>query len=128
MNKWQKPCHLIREKNLDDEGQGMEKKHLVIANVSIETDPQFTLKEFCEACNADRELIQEVLQYGVLDPQGETFANLQFDSKQLRRMRTLMSLQKDLEINLAGAALVVELLDELELLHNKLAVLQHLYK
>ena len=44
-----------------------------------------------------------------------------------RRARTAIRLQRDLDINLAGAALVLELLDEIDTLRSRLHVLDREY-
>jgi len=55
---------------------------------------------------------------------GNTLAEWQFDINALRRLRQAQRLQQDLEINAAGVALALELLDELIVLRTKLHLLE----
>lgn len=94
---------------------------LIITNYSEES--RLTLEELCEICGIPVERVNEYISHAVITPTaGAVPQEWEFDLTQLRRIKTALRLQHDLEINLQGAALVLDLLQELEHLraHAKL--------
>ena len=67
----------------------------------------------------------ELVDEGILEPHGPDAAHWRFSGPSLVRALRTRRLQQDLGINLAGAALVLDLLDEIENLHARLRVLDH---
>jgi chaperone modulatory protein CbpM len=59
----------------------------------------------------------------VLAPLGQEPERWRFTYAHLRRVRVVSRLERDLGINLAGAALALELLEEIETLRTRLQVL-----
>ena len=60
----------------------------------------------------------------MINPVGADQAHWHFRSHCLRRVRIVQRLQSDLGLNLAGAALALELLEEVEALRHRIAVLE----
>ena len=90
----------------------MTKDIIIIADYS--TDTQLTLDEICEACGVEVFLVRELIAYEIIAPVGESQEEWVFDMEQLKRLHTALRLQRDLELNLAGVALVLDLLDEMQ--------------
>ncbi len=90
-----------------------------ITGVFLDEKVQFTLVELCCLCESNAEYIIELVEEGVLDPKGISTPDWRFDSIALKRLQKTIHLQRDLRINLAGAALVLDLLDEVEELRRK---------
>lgn len=86
----------------------------------LEEQTQLTLADLCHACVVREEQIIELVDAGVLEPQGREPAHWHFGGASLHRARTALRLQRDLDIDLAGAALALELLDEIESLRTRL--------
>ena len=87
-------------------------------------DPtELTLAEVCRACSVQTEFIVELVEEGVLAPAGREPQIWRFTYAHLRRARVASRLQRDLGVNLAGAALALELLEEIETLRARLQVL-----
>ncbi|HSN42406.1 MAG TPA: chaperone modulator CbpM [Burkholderiales bacterium] len=86
----------------------------------LEEQTQLTLADLCHACVVREERIIELVDAGVLEPQGREPAHWRFAGASLLRARTALRLQRDLDIDLAGAALALELLDEIESLRTRL--------
>jgi len=86
----------------------------------VEEELQMSLEQLCRACDADRELVQQLVAHGVLEPQGDTPQAWVFAGASLRRTRVALRLLHDLELNLPGAALAVDLLDEIARLQRAL--------
>lgn len=86
----------------------------------VEEQAQLTLDDLCRACAIDAQRVIELVDVGVLEPQGREPARWIFVGDSLRRARKALRLQRDLEIDLAGVALALELLDEISSLRARL--------
>jgi chaperone modulatory protein CbpM len=73
----------------------------------------FSLAELSRVCGAERELVLQLVEHGVIEPIGPGPQSELFDAVGLQRMRTALRLLHDLELNLPGAALAMELLDRI---------------
>ncbi|MCB1625765.1 MAG: chaperone modulatory protein CbpM [Pseudomonadales bacterium] len=82
--------------------------------VLLDDDTTFTLVEFCQLCDVPETIIVEMVQEGVMEPIGETPAAWSFHGNSLARARRAVRLMRDLDLNWAGAALVLDLLDQLD--------------
>jgi len=72
-----------------------------------------TIDELCRSCTVEVETITLLVAEGILDPVGGDVEHWQFTVGSLRRVKTAIHLQRDLGVNLAGAALALELLDRI---------------
>ncbi len=79
-----------------------------------------SLSELCQACSSHAEWIIALVDEGVLEPSGHPQSHWQFSAISLQKANTAMRLQRDLDINLAGVALALNLLDEIETLRARL--------
>jgi chaperone modulatory protein CbpM len=86
----------------------------------LEEQTQLTLADLCRACAVHEAQIIELVDFGVLEPQGREPARWIFGGASLPRARTVLRLQRDFDIDLAGAALALELLDEIASLRTRL--------
>jgi chaperone modulatory protein CbpM len=82
--------------------------------------------ELCRLCSADFASLVEMVDWGLLEAEGKRPQEWRFSARALRRAQTALRLQADLGVNLAGAALIVELLDERGALARRLAQLEAL--
>lgn len=73
-----------------------------------------TLQELCLACGVHAELVIEMVEEGVLEPEGAGPGEWRFRGTALTRAQKALRLVEDLRVNWPGAALALELLDELE--------------
>ena len=95
-------------------------KRPVINGFVLDETTTLTLDELSGACSVRVERIVELVDEGVLDPAGGELGEWCFPGSSLRRARVAMHLQRDLDINVAGVALVLDLLDEIENLRSRL--------
>jgi len=98
----------------------MENGNQQISICILEEQTQLTLADLCRACAVHAERIIELVDAGVLEPQGREPARWIFVGASLHRARKALRLQRDLGIDLVGAALVLELLDEIDSLRTRL--------
>ncbi len=90
----------------------------------LEEQTELSLADLCRACVAEAARIVELVDEGVLAPAGSTPESWHFTGVHLQRARVALRLENDLGVNLAGAALALELLDELDSLRARLARLE----
>ena len=86
----------------------------------VEEDVQMSLAELCRACGTERELVVQLVEHGVVEPQGAGPQAWVFAGTSLQRTRVALRLLRDLELNLPGAALAVDLLDQIARLQREL--------
>lgn len=86
----------------------------------LEQDVELTLAELCRACELPAERIFDLVEEGVVEPAGREPARWRFRGVSVRRVRCAMRLERDLGVNAAGAALALDLLEELEILRARL--------
>jgi chaperone modulatory protein CbpM len=72
-----------------------------------------TIGDLCRSCTVEIETVTLLVEEGILEPVGSDVEHWQFTVASLRRVKTAIHLQRDLGVNLAGAALALELLDRI---------------
>lgn len=90
----------------------------------LENGEQLTLGDLCRACRVPAEVVVEMVEYGLIDPVGRDPARWRFSGGSVQRVRCAQRLRQDLGVNTPGAALAVELLEEMERLRRRLARLE----
>ncbi|MBI3524338.1 MAG: MerR family transcriptional regulator [Betaproteobacteria bacterium] len=86
----------------------------------VEEELHLTLTELCQACGMAEEHVTTWVFEGVLEPFGQLPQDWQFSGPSLRRARLALRLARDLEINPAGVALALDLLDQITELRTRL--------
>jgi len=79
-----------------------------------------SVKDLSRLCAVEERHIMELVEEGVLNVMDAHVAEWHFTGAALRRARMALRLERDLEINLAGVALALELMEELEQLRRQL--------
>ena len=95
-------------------------QQMSVSGFILEEQTGLTLAELCRACAAQTELLVELVEEGVLSPSGEAPEVWRFTGVHLRHARVAIRLQRDLGVNPAGAALALQLMDELDMLRGQL--------
>jgi len=86
----------------------------------FEESAVLTIKDLSRMCAVDERHIVEFVEEGVLSVVEISAAEWHFTGAALRRARLALRLERDLEINLAGVALALELMEEVERLRREL--------
>jgi chaperone modulatory protein CbpM len=87
----------------------------------VEEQVEFTLSELCRATDTSEDQLALWIDQGAIEPKhASENEGPRFDGVSLRRVRTARRLARDLEINAAGIALALDLLDEIEVLRAQL--------
>ena len=94
--------------------------------VVLEEQQAISLEELCQCCNLPMEQLIVMVDHGIIEPleTNVTISHWMFSGDSLLRVQTVLRLQRDLDINLAGAVLAVELLDEIKELRQRVAFLK----
>jgi chaperone modulatory protein CbpM len=91
-----------------------------LTGIILEEQTELTLTDVCRACAVQDDRIIELVEEGVIAPLGDEPRRWRFTYTHMRRARVALRLQHDLGVNLAGAALALQLLEEVEALRARL--------
>ncbi|MGQ0593528.1 MAG: chaperone modulator CbpM [Gammaproteobacteria bacterium] len=92
----------------------------MLTGILIREQDALSLEEMVEACGADTAWVVELVEVGVLSPEGRDEAAWRFGAPDLLRARRLARLARDFEASTEAAALILDLLDEIERLRARL--------
>lgn len=88
----------------------------------LDTQALFSLEQLCRTCAVQTEFVMAMLDEGVVQPvKGQAPDSWRFGETQVHHVTVAWRLQRDLGVNPAGAALALQLLDEMETLRAQLA-------
>jgi chaperone modulatory protein CbpM len=102
----------------------MSEKRLVPVAEILDETIELTLSDMAQRCACETRLIIEMVEEGVLEPQGRRPEEWQFRGPDLVRLHRALRLQQDLDVNLPGIALAMELLEELDELRARIRLLE----
>lgn len=85
----------------------------MISGDLLENEADLTLAELCRACQLPAERVFELVEEGIIEPMGGEPSSWYFQGISIRRVQCVERLERDLGVNTAGAALALDLLDEL---------------
>jgi chaperone modulatory protein CbpM len=95
-------------------------EYQVLSGVIVGESTLLTVKDLSRICAVDERHIVEFVEEGVLNVVGVGMPEWQFTGAALRRARLALRLERDLELNLPGVALALELMEELQRLRLEL--------
>ena len=97
----------------------------ITTGLVLDDDHPLTLAELSRACAMHAEWVLELVDEGILEPipPREETRHWCFSGHNLHRALVVRRLQHDLGINLAGAALALELMEEVETLRARMNAL-----
>lgn len=85
-----------------------------------EGEVQLSLGELSRACSVHAEYVVQLVEQGILQPIDTENARWVFPGSSLKRVKTVVNLQRDLGVNLPGVALALELMEEVDDLQAEL--------
>ena len=92
----------------------------ILTGILLDEQAELSLHDLCDACSTTTEWVIELVDEGVLEPIDHQQAHWRFSGPSLLRARAAMRMQQDLEINLAGIALALDLMEEIETMRERL--------
>jgi len=97
----------------------------ILNGTILDEQQQLSLAELASICSCEVELITGLVDEGVVDPVGNEPSEWLFTGICLVRVYTAIRLKRDLNVNLAGIALAMDLLDEIDELRSRLGILDN---
>jgi len=95
----------------------------ILSGEHLEEDSEVTLAQLCEACAVHAEAVESMVEEGIVAPVGGETSKWHFTRGSVVRVRIVQRIQRDLHVNLAGAALALDLLERIEALNARLKYL-----
>jgi chaperone modulatory protein CbpM len=102
----------------------MHERDLIPLGEIIDEEIRLSLEELARRGAVRTEIVIAFVYEGVLEPSGDQPQEWAFSGADLIRLHRAMRLQQDLEVNLPGVALALDLLDELDTLRSRLRLLE----
>lgn len=84
-----------------------------------------TLVDLCRICGSHADWVIELVDEGILAPDGQTRTHWRFESTSITVVRKVQRLQRDLRLNIPGVAVVLSLVDENAGLKRRLQMLEN---
>lgn len=84
----------------------------------LDDELTLTLGEVCRYCKLSTEQVTTLVEEGIIEAQGTIVQEWRFSGSCVKRIRIAQRLQQDLEVNLPGVAIILELLEELATLRR----------
>jgi chaperone modulatory protein CbpM len=114
---WQPPC----PSNLAPawESKMSPSDEPALTGTLVDQSATLSIKDLSRMCNVEERHIVEFVEEGVLTVV-EVRSEWHFTGDALRRARLAVRLERDLELNLAGVALALDLIEELQQLRREL--------
>ena len=97
--------------------------NVTIRGVILDEQPEMTLEDLCRACRVEQQAIVELVEEGIVEPRARDKLPWRFSGTTLPRVARAFRLQRDLELNPAGVAFALDLLNEIEDLRKRLKIM-----
>lgn len=91
--------------------------------IDCDLEEPLTVAAVAECVGARPNLIRRLVRLGMLETIGDETEEPMLHSRSVLRLRRMGRLRRDLRVNFAGAAVIVDLVDRIEALHRELAEL-----
>lgn len=92
----------------------------ILQGTLVDEHIELTIDDLCCACSITSEWVYELVEEGVLEPVNPDQEQWLFTASSLNRTRTAAHLKRDLNINTAGIALALDLLEQIQQLESRL--------
>lgn len=92
----------------------------ILTGIVIGDDGALSIEELARACRAESQWVCELVAGGVLAPHGSEASAWRFRAADLRCALRIARLQRDFGASLDAAAVMLDLLDEIERLRTRL--------
>ena len=92
----------------------------LLSGIVLDDAVELTFDEFCLACSQSSTWVIELVEEGILEPVDTEADHWRFTGASLVRAQAARRLQRDLDVNLPGIALALDLLEEINELRERL--------
>lgn len=94
----------------------------------VSEERELTLGEVCRGCDLAADQLLEMVGEGLLQPEGGDPRQWRFSAVDVQRVHSALRLQHDLGLNLPGATLALDLLDEMQRLRTRVRLLEQMLR
>ncbi|MDH4153120.1 MAG: chaperone modulator CbpM [Nitrospira sp.] len=98
----------------------MDREQELLTGSVIGDEAVLSIEELARACGAEAQWIMELVAVGLLEPQGTETSRWRFRAEDLSCARRVARLQRDFDASLDAAAVMLDLLDQIEQLRARL--------
>ncbi|NGP53730.1 chaperone modulator CbpM [Thioalkalivibrio sp. XN8] len=85
----------------------------VLMGQVLDESLELGLEELCRMAQADEAFVVALVAEGVIEPSGATRTEWRFTGRSVCRTQVALRLHRDLDVNLPGVALALDLLEEI---------------
>ncbi|MEZ5866549.1 MAG: chaperone modulator CbpM [Geminicoccaceae bacterium] len=96
----------------------------VLSGELVDETARLDLGELCALCGVQADRVVEMVEAGIIRPEGDRQTVWRFSAVAVMRSRKALRLRRDLDINMAGLAVTLDLLDEVDRLQSELKSLR----
>lgn len=96
--------------------------NLILKGNTLDEQSDITLDDMCRACRVEQRVIIVLIEEGIIEPRVRSESPWRFSGTSLTRVSRALRLQRDFELNPAGVAIALDLLDEIEDLRRRLKI------
>jgi chaperone modulatory protein CbpM len=93
-----------------------------LTGVVLDEETVYTLGELSRASGVRSDWLIELVRVGILEPSPERGPHWTFTGRSVTRLQTALRLERDLGVNPEGAALALDLLEEMASLRRRAAL------
>jgi chaperone modulatory protein CbpM len=86
----------------------------IYEGIVFEEEKPLSITHLCERCMISKIEIEELVYEGVIEPLSIQEESWTFSSETMWRVKKVQRLRRDLDLNIPGAALTIQLLDRIE--------------
>lgn len=101
----------------------MTNLHILSGEV-LDESTEVTFVQLCHYCDVQEDTIESMVDQGILEPLRKEGQDLRFPATSIKRIHIALRLQRDLDVNLAGAALALDLLERIDELNAQLRIMK----
>jgi MerR family transcriptional regulator, heat shock protein HspR len=83
-----------------------------------------TLNDLANMAGLHPELVEKFVDYGLIEPSAGTSSRPLFSAAAVQRLRCIIRLRRDLGVNLAGVAVILEMKERIEKVQKELELLR----
>lgn len=95
----------------------------ILTGVIMDESIELSMDELCQSCCVRRETILSMVEEGILTPLSREDATWRFAGVSVKRAIRATRLQRDLDLNMPGVALALDLMEEIDRLRQRLRTL-----
>lgn len=95
-----------------------------ISGIILDEFTEVTLDDLCQTCRVDKTVVISLIEEGIVEPNSRDESPWRFSGNALPLIARAIRLQRDFELNPAGVAFALDLLDEIEQLRKQIGIIK----